>query len=146
METNAAKLHNRLSDAGFKIISVSVGNLNDKSTWVVEPEDESVSGQVAAFIEQFELLESDKVQEIKAEANRRILLVMTEDQQRNTLAAGQAAIMKFGADLNEWPKDLHARQQEAMTAWAEIERLRARSNELEKAPLTVPVTTDDLWV
>lgn len=84
---------------------------------------------------------------IKVEARRRILLIMTEDQQRNTLAAGQAAVMQFGADPANWPEELQVRQVAAMEAWSEIERLRARSNEIEAMdPLPVDVTADELWI
>lgn len=83
---------------------------------------------------------------IKAEARRRILLVMTEDQQRNTLAAGQAAMMEFGPDPSNWPEDLRARHAAAILAWAEIERLRARSNVIEAlTPMPADLTDDALW-
>lgn len=84
--------------------------------------------------------------DVKAECRRRIILIMTEDQQRNTLAAGQAATMQYGADPSNWPPELQARQAGALAAWAEIERLRARSNEIElMEPMPADVTTDDLW-
>lgn len=83
---------------------------------------------------------------IKSEARRRILAIMTEDQQRNTLAAGQAAVMQFGADPANWPEDLQVRQAAAMDAWAEIERLRARSNEIEvMGPIPSDITDEALW-
>ncbi|UYN98348.1 MAG: hypothetical protein KIT02_10255 [Devosia sp.] len=83
---------------------------------------------------------------IKAECRRRILLVMSEDQQRNTLAAGQAATMQYGADPAGWPEALQARQSAALVAWAEIERLRAKSNAIEAMdPLPADVAVDELW-
>lgn len=83
---------------------------------------------------------------VKAECRRRILLIMTEDQQRNTLAAGQAAMMEFGADPSNWPADLQQRQSAAMVAWAEIERLRTRSNEIEAmVPAPSDISDDSLW-
>lgn len=86
------------------------------------------------------------VTEIKAECRRRILLIMDEDQQRNALAAGQAATMQFGADPTRWPSELQARQAAAMAAWTEIERLRARSNEIEKLEiLPGSISADRLW-
>ena len=84
--------------------------------------------------------------QVKAECRRRILLIMTEDQQRNTLAAGQAATMTYGADPTSWPPDLQARQAAAMGAWSEIERLRARSDEIEAMePIPPDITSDALW-
>lgn len=84
--------------------------------------------------------------EIKAEARRRILLIMTEDQQRNTLAAGQAAVMQYGSNPVDWPAELQERQLSAMAAWAEIERLRARSNEIEQMdPIPTDMSDDHLW-
>lgn len=84
--------------------------------------------------------------QVKAECRRRILAIMTEDQQRNTLAAGQAATMQYGADPSNWPPELQSRQATAMAAWAEIERLRARSNEIEAMnPIPDELTGDALW-
>lgn len=84
--------------------------------------------------------------QVKAECQRRILAVMPEYAQRNTLAAGQAAVMQYGADPADWPPELQARQQAAMQAWAEIERLRARSNEIEAMdPIPADLTDDALW-
>lgn len=85
------------------------------------------------------------IEAIKAECRRRILLVMTEDQQRNTLAAGQAAMMEYGSDPSAWPVDLQNRQNAAMIAWVEIERLRARSNEIETMNPIPDVLDDELW-
>ncbi len=89
---------------------------------------------------------AQQVHAIKVECRRRILLVMSEDMQRNTLAAGQAATMQYGADPSGWPPELQARQADAMAAWAEIERLRLRSDDIE-AMETIPadVTDDALW-
>ena len=84
--------------------------------------------------------------EVKAECRRRILAIMTEDQQRNTLAVGQAATMQFGADPANWPADLQARQAVALAAWAEIERLRQLSNEIEEMePMPADISSDELW-
>lgn len=83
---------------------------------------------------------------IKAECRRRILLIMTEDQQRNALAAGQAAVMQYGADPANWPPQLQQRQSAIMGAWAEIERLRSRSDKIEAMePIPTDYTDDDLW-
>jgi len=84
--------------------------------------------------------------QVKAECRRRILLVMTEDQQRNTLAAGQAAVMQHGADPAMWPPALQARQAKAMSDWIEIERLRTRSGDIEKMD-TIPgnIADDYHW-
>lgn len=86
------------------------------------------------------------VGDVKAECRRLILMIMTEDQQRNTLAAGQAAVMQYGPDPESWPAPLRQRQQDAMIAWSEIERLRARSDEIEiMEPLPADISADDLW-
>lgn len=82
---------------------------------------------------------------IKNECRRRILLIMTEDQQRNTLAAGQAAIMQYGYDPSNWPPELAARHSDAMNAWAEIERLRDRSNEIENMSPIPDLSDDEVW-
>jgi len=76
-------------------------------------------------------LSAPSIADVKAECRRRILLIMTEDQQRNALAAGQAAMMEHGVDPATWPPELQDRQSVALAAWQEISRLRARSNEIE---------------
>ena len=44
------------------------------------------------------------------------------------------------------PPELQQRQGAAMVAWAEIERLRARSNEIEMVdPLPADIGDDGLW-
>lgn len=89
---------------------------------------------------------ANQVFAIKAEARRRIIAIMNEDKQRNTLAAGLEAAMTYGADPVNWPPDLQQRQAEAMTAWAEIERLRARSDAIELMdPIPADITDDGLW-
>src|SRR5690606_20743639 len=86
------------------------------------------------------------IMEVKAEARRRIIAIMDEDKQRNTLAAGMEATMQYGADPANWPPEMQVRQAAAMTAWAEIERLRARSNEIELMdPLPADIGDDALW-
>ncbi|MET3899660.1 hypothetical protein ABIB57_003622 [Devosia sp. UYZn731] len=83
---------------------------------------------------------------IKAECRRRILGIMSEDEQRNTLATGQAAMMEYGTDPAAWPPQLQQRQGVAMAAWVEIERLRSRSNEIEAMePLPPDVSDAALW-
>ena len=86
------------------------------------------------------------IRSIKSECERRILAVMSEHRQRNTLAAGQAATMQYGADPTNWPADLQALQATALAEWAEIERLRSRSNEIEAMdPMPSDVASDELW-
>ncbi|KFC62788.1 hypothetical protein FF80_03355 [Devosia sp. LC5] len=84
--------------------------------------------------------------EVKAECRRRILLVMTEDKQRNTLAAGQTAVMQYGADPANWPVDLQQQQAEASAAWAIIVQLRARSDAIEAMnPIPLDFRDDAYW-
>lgn len=106
----------------------------------VEREPEAISEPTA------EQLHQAAVAAVQAECRRRILVVMSEDRQRNTLAAGQAAMMQFGADPSGWPAELQQRQAQAMAEWAEIERLRKRSNEIE-AMEAIPADLgyDGLW-
>jgi len=47
---------------------------------------------------------------------------MTEDQQRNILADGQAAMMQFRSDPAPWPSKLRQRQVQFMADWSEVER------------------------
>lgn len=99
-------------------------------------------------IEEFQnpTLRQPSIDDVKGECRRRILAIMTEDQQRNTLAAGQAAIMEYGANPSSWPVELQERHAYALSAWAEIERLRSRSNTIEgMSPIPADISNDEHW-
>lgn len=134
------------------IVSISIGIPENRSTWTVEhfPEtNERDIERVQSVIDDFQVDDPTSNRatsdDIKAEARRRITAVMTEDQQRNALASAQSAMLQYGPDMSEWPEEFRARQRIANAAWAQIERIRSRSNELELIPITVPITTEDLW-
>ena len=55
-------------------------------------------------------------------------------------------MMEFGTDPEAWPPELQTRQSAAMAAWAEIERLRARSNAIKAMdPMPADIGHDGLW-
>lgn len=87
-----------------------------------------------------------KIAEVKAECNRRVIAIMPEHHQRNTLAAGLMAVTQYGQDLASWPADEKARHDAAMIKWAEIERLRARSDLIEAMrPIPADFADDGYW-
>jgi hypothetical protein len=85
--------------------------------------------------------------DVKRECERRILEVMPIHKQNTTQAAALDAMMKHGTDPAKWPKKLQERQNSAMAAWTEINRLRERSNEIEAMePIPADLSDDALWV
>lgn len=86
------------------------------------------------------------VAEVKAECNRRVLDVMVEYTQRNTLAAGMAMITQYGPDPTTWPVEKQTKYNDSIMQWAEIERLRARSDAIEAMnPIPSDYTNDTYW-
>lgn len=69
--------------------------------------------------------------DIKKEAERRILLVMTDYQQRNELNFLQESMISFGLDVSSWPSDLKDFYFNYKRKWDEIKRLRARCANIE---------------
>ena len=56
--------------------------------------------------------------------------------------------MQYGVNPADWPPDLQARHANDMAAWAEIERLRDRSDEIEAMdplPASTQLVADSLW-
>ena len=84
--------------------------------------------------------------DVKREAERRILAILPEHKQRNTLATGLEATLTHGPDPANWPADLRTRHTDAMADWARIEALRARSNEIEAMrPIPADFANDTHW-
>lgn len=82
-------------------------------------------------------------EQVKAEANRRILKIVPEWKQRNLLAQA--------AQLNRKPvADWTAEEQAAVDAgdaiWAQVQAIRAKSDEIEAMdPIPADVTDSALW-
>lgn len=127
---------------GFALVDI-----DNIDTWRIDFREDATEEQRSAALEALKGFDLNSVDRelIKSEARRRILLVMSEDQQRNALAATQAATLNYGTDPETWPNEARERQESILADWAEIERIRKRSNELEQIQITVPITTDDLW-
>lgn len=86
------------------------------------------------------------VHEVKAEANRRILAIMPEHVQRNTMARGFENVMTYGADVSQWPAEEQQAAAESLAAWAKIKTIRAKSNVIEAMPtLPTDLSDDTLW-
>lgn len=89
---------------------------------------------------------ADLVAPIKAEANRRIEVVMPEYTQRNVLAQGILAVTTYGADPAAWPPELQAVNTDAQAKWAQIVAIRTASNEIEAmTPIPADYTNDQYW-
>lgn len=91
-----------------------------------------------------------RIKEIKDECAKRINGVLPDHKQRNALAREMELLMLFGPDLEFWPPNASDERQQYRTAWTEIERLRAVSNELEdkarSGTLEGNLREDALWL
>lgn len=83
-------------------------------------------------------------EEVKAEANRRILAIVPEWKQRNLIAQATRLNRKPMAD---WTPEEVAQVEAGDAIWAQVEAIRARSNEIEAMDLIPSDITDDaLWI
>jgi hypothetical protein len=122
----AVELVASAAPAGQKVLAegpvADVGGVPTQ-TWLTEPyTDDEVEGLRAAV-----------VLAVKREAQRRILLVMTAEQQSNALALGQQLITEHGPDPAAWPEAERAQYLADGDRWARIRDLRAASNDIEAA-------------
>jgi hypothetical protein len=76
-------------------------------------------------------MRAGKVAAVKAEAGRRILVIMPEWKQRNFLALGQEMITDHGPDRTQWPQDMQTLYTAVRAEWEQIKAIRARSDQLE---------------
>ncbi|HEV2518002.1 MAG TPA: hypothetical protein VGV07_22310 [Devosia sp.] len=83
---------------------------------------------------------------VKAEAARRIDLIMKDYEQRNALALGQEMVLTYGPDATKWPADKRATLSAMMGKWAAIKAVRVRSNDIEAMkPIPADFTDDEHW-
>lgn len=86
------------------------------------------------------------VEQIKAEAGRRIEAIMPPYKQRNFLALQAELSMTHGPDPQGWPADMQSLAQEGLAAWARIKAIRSRSDEIETMdPIPADFTADKYW-
>ena len=84
--------------------------------------------------------------DVKAEAARRIDLIMPDYKQRNVMAWGLETIMAYGPDPADWPAELQAVNNQAQAAWAAIKGIRVRSDEIEAMdPIPADFRDDGWW-
>jgi len=95
---------------------------------------------------EFDAMSAPTAGDVKAEAERRILAIMPEYRQRNTLALFAEAVLKYGADPANWPADLQSANQQAMAVWEAIKAIRSRSDEIEQmTPIPADFAADQNW-
>lgn len=83
---------------------------------------------------------------VKAEAERRILKILPEYKQRNVIAKGLEMVLANGLDLSKWPEAEQRRATTALAQWSEIEKIRAKSDELEAMePIPPDYRNDKYW-
>lgn len=86
------------------------------------------------------------VEDVKAEAARRILAIMPDYQQRNALAMFAEAAQLHGPDPANWPPELQAVNADVMAKWAAIKAIRQRSDEIEAMqPVPADFRSDEHW-
>lgn len=84
--------------------------------------------------------------DVKREAERRILAVMPEYQQRNALALFAETVQTHGVDPANWPGPLQATNAAIMGAWGAIKAIRAKSDAIEAMdPIPADFTADAHW-
>lgn len=84
--------------------------------------------------------------DVRAEAERRILEIMPAHQQRNSLALGMEMSMAHGPDPANWPAEQQAIHAQVMAAWAAIKALRAASNIIEAMdPIPADFRDNSYW-
>lgn len=69
--------------------------------------------------------------DIKREAAKRIERHFPDFKQRNALAAWLKMAAKYGVDVDVWPPE--AREAAAIDLWEWVDRVRAKSNDLESS-------------
>ena len=97
--------------------------------WVSSDDD-----AVQAIIDAFDPLAAalpDKVAAIKAEAQRRIYLVLPAYKQTNLMAQGLQNTLTYGDDSTKWPADQQALKAYTDARWLRIKALRDASNAIE---------------
>ncbi len=83
---------------------------------------------------------------VKAEAARRIDLIMKDYEQRNALALGQEMVLTYGPDATKWPADKQGTLSAIMGKWAAIKVIRAKSDDIETmSPIPADYADDKYW-
>lgn len=83
------------------------------------------------------------VEQVKAEANRRILEIVPEWKQRNLLAQAAQLNRKPVAD---WTAEEQAAVDAGDAVWAQVQAIRAKSDEIEAMnPIPFNLADDSLW-
>lgn len=83
---------------------------------------------------------------VKAEAARRIELILPDYKQRNVLAFGLETMMTYGFDPAGWPAPLQAVNAEMQAKWTAIKAIRVRSDEIEAMnPIPEDFRADSFW-
>jgi hypothetical protein len=117
-------------------------------TVVTVPDDKIVRESPAPGMPpMFMVLKSDwresYVPVINAEASRRILLVFPEYRQRNSTAAVQDYITRYGADVTVWPQAAKDVKAESDRGWTYVHDVRTAANAWTAMP--VDPTADSIW-
>lgn len=88
-----------------------------------------------------------KIEEIKSEANRRIVEVMPMTKQLNTLAESLVLVLAILNDnANVISTENQAKVDAVLSTWEYISSIRNKSDELEELPvLPLDVSNDTLW-
>ena len=86
------------------------------------------------------------VDDVKIEANDRIINIMSEHTQRNSMAWTIEMITMYGSDRSNWPTESQTKQNELDAAWQQINYIRQKSNEIEQLnPIPANFKDDSYW-
>ena len=92
-------------------------------------------------------LSAPTADQVKAEAERRILAIVPEWKQRNMITFGVEAIRDHGSDASSWPVELQAMNTTVQDIWNRIKTIRTRSDEIETMkPIPADFMDDKYWL
>jgi hypothetical protein len=82
---------------------------------------------------------------VNGEANRRILLVFTDDMQRNANADINRSTTLYGANPATWPADAQSRKTEGDRGWTYVNAVRQAASALSTQTSLTDPTADLHW-
>jgi len=121
--SKSSRLTDAIHRAGHSFRQMSTGEF-------VASDDAAVQAIIDAFDPVAAAL-PDKVTAVKAEAQRRIYLVLPAHMQTNLMAQGLQNTLTYGPDSATWPADQQALKVYTDARWLRIKALREASNAIE---------------
>lgn len=109
-----------------------------------EPSEEKAAFEISHAIENPPRLVASSA-DIKAEAQRRILLIAPAWKQSNMIARVLELVRDYGTNTAFWPVELQAENAQYQAIWERIKATRAFSDILELNPPLLSETANQSW-